>query len=183
MTSLIETGSAAIPKKYHETLGKILFTEEMIEKRITEMAAQISKDYEGEEILIVGLLKGAILFVADLVRKLTVPSSINFIIASSYGHGVNIDVDPKGKHVLIVEDLIDTGNTLAWVKKHFESKEVASFKLCCLLDKKARRTANVDVDYVGFDCPDEFVVGYGMDFAEHYRTLPFVGVLKPEAYM
>ena len=90
MTSLIETGSAAIPKKYHETLGKILFTEEMIEKRITEMAAQISKDYEGEEILIVGLLKGAILFVADLVRKLTVPSSINFIIASSYGHGVSI---------------------------------------------------------------------------------------------
>lgn len=95
----------------------------------------------------------------------------------------DIDVDPKGKHVLIVEDLIDTGNTLAWVKKHFESKEVASFKLCCLLDKKARRIAEVDVDYVGFDCPDEFVVGYGMDFAEHYRTLPFVGVLKPEAYM
>ena len=95
----------------------------------------------------------------------------------------DIDVDPKGKHVLIVEDLIDTGNTLAWVKKHFESKEVASFKLCCLLDKKARRIADVAVDYVGFDCPDEFVVGYGMDFAEHYRTLPFVGVLKPEAYM
>ncbi len=97
MTSLIETGSAAIPKKYHETLGKILFTEEMIEKRITEMAAQISKDYEGEEILIVGLLKGAILFVADLVRKLTVPSSINFIIASSYGHGVSI----KSKKIIL----------------------------------------------------------------------------------
>ena len=97
MTSLIETGSAAIPKKYHETLGKILFTEEMIEKRVTEMAAQISKDYEGEEILIVGLLKGAILFVADLVRKLTVPSSINFIIASSYGHGVSI----KSKKIIL----------------------------------------------------------------------------------
>ena len=97
MTSLIETGSAAIPKKYHETLGKILFTEETIEKRITEMAAQISKDYEGEEILIVGLLKGAILFVADLVRKLTVPSSINFIIASSYGHGVSI----KSKKIIL----------------------------------------------------------------------------------
>ena len=114
------------------------------------------------------------------------------MVCSSYGAGTtssgsiklkkDIGIDPKGRNVIVVEDLIDTGTTLAWLKQHLLSKDVASLKICCLLDKKARRTSDVQVDYVGWECPDEFVVGYGMDFAEQYRTLPFVGVLKPEAY-
>merc|ERR1711865_921356 len=95
---------------------------------------------------------------------------------------MDLSIDPSGKNIVIVEDLIDTGNTLEWVKDYLKTKKPKSLKLCCVLDKKARRTSSVKVDYIGFDCPDEFVVGYGMDFAEHYRSLPFVGVLKPEAY-
>jgi len=182
-----------IPNNYFNNLDKILFTKDMIATKIKEMAEIISNDYNGKEILIVCLLKGAVIFGSDLIRYLTVPASIHFMSVSSYGNGIcstgniivkkDIDIDPKGRHVLIVEDLIDTGNTLVWIKNHFENKKVASLKMCCLLDKNIKRVTNINVDYVGFTCPDEFVVGYGMDFAEHYRTLPFIGVLKPEAYM
>ena len=115
------------------------------------------------------------------------------MVVSSYGRGTtssgsvklkkDLSIDPHNQHILIIEDLIDTGNTLLWIREHLKTKQCASVKICCLLDKKARRTANVDVEFVGFECPDEFVIGYGMDFADDYRCLPFVGVLKPSAYM
>jgi len=151
-----------------------------------------NRDFEGESLLVVGLLKGAFMAVSDVARNLAVPNHIDFMVASSYGHGVtssgviklkkDLGIDPSGRHVLIVEDLIDTGTTLEWIKRYLQTKKCKSIKICCILDKKARRTADVKVDYIGFLCPDEFVVGYGMDFAEDFRTLPFVGVLKPEAY-
>jgi len=157
------------------------------------MALQISKDFEGKNLLCVGILTGAVCFMTDLLKHMLVPYQIDFMSISSYGKGTtssgsvnvkqDLSHDPSGKHVLIIEDLIDTGNTLKWLKSYLMTKNCASVKLCTLLDKKARRTeTDVAVDYVGFTCPDEFVVGYGMDFAENYRCLPFVGCLKPEAY-
>jgi hypoxanthine phosphoribosyltransferase len=181
-----------VPKEFIVNIEKVLFTESQIQQRVRCLAQQISQDFAGKELIVCGLLKGAFLFVADLSRYLTVRNKIDFIVASSYGDGTtssgsvklkkDIDIDPKGRHVIIVEDLIDTGTTLAWVKQHFISKEVASLKICCLLNKVERRVCNVPVDYCGWECPDEFVVGYGMDYAEDYRTLPFVGVLKRDAY-
>lgn len=181
-----------VPPSQAMNIGKVLFTEQQIQQRVRELAEEISRDYVGKDVLIVGLLKGAFLVVADLARNLTIENQVDFMVCSSYGAGTtssgsiklkkDIGIDPKGRNVIVVEDLIDTGTTLAWLKQHLLSKDVASLKICCLLDKTARRTSDVQVDYVGWECPDEFVVGYGMDFAEQYRTLPFVGVLKPEAY-
>ena len=187
--------NAQIPACYAENIDRVLFSEAQLQTRIKELATEISESYEDktESILVVGLLKGAFLAVADVARALTVPNKIDFLVASSYG-GTNttstgtvrlkkdLDIDPANKHILIVEDLIDTGNTLAWVKSYLLTKNCKSVKICCILDKKERREVNLDIDFVGFVCPDEFVVGYGMDFDEEYRTLPFVGVLKPEAY-
>ena len=177
---------------YADKILRVLFSRSELENRIRELSKTISKDYEGESVLVVGLLKGAFIAVADVARNLTVPNQIDFMVASSYGHGTetsgviklkkDLDVDPSGKNILIVEDLIDTGTTLEWIKKYLLTKDPKSVRICCILDKKARRTSTVKVDYVGFDCPDEFVVGYGMDFAGDFRTLPFVGVLKPSAY-
>ena len=140
----------------------------------------------------VGLLKGSILFFADLIRHIDVPYKIDFMAVSSYGSGTtssgtikvkkDLDVDPTGRHLLIIEDLIDTGNTLAWLCNMLKTKSPASVKLCTLLNKKECRKVDVEVDFNGFDCPNKFVVGYGMDFDEDYRCIPFVGVLKPEAY-
>jgi len=181
-----------LPQQWRVNIDKVLFTEQAIQGRVRELAAQISKEYAGKSILCVGLLKGAFVFTSDLTRYLTVPYQIDFMAVSSYGHGTtssgsvklkkDLDIDPRGKHILVIEDLIDTGNTLAWMLKHLASKDCASVKLCCLLDKKSRRTTAVNVDFCGWECPDEFVIGYGMDFAEEYRALPFVGVLKREAY-
>ena len=177
---------------YADKILRVLFSRSELENRIRELSKTISKDYEGESVLVVGLLKGAFIAVADVARNLTVPNQIDFMVASSYGHGTetsgviklkkDLDVDPSGKNILIVEDLIDTGTTLEWIKKYLLTKDPKSVRICCILDKKARRTSTVKIDYVGFDCPDEFVVGYGMDFAGDFRTLPFVGVLKPSAY-
>jgi len=157
-----------------------------------ELAAEISRDYAGRKVLCVGLLTGCFVFLSDLLRSLLVAYEVDFMVVSSYGSGTtssgsvkmkkDMSIDPKGRDVLIIEDLIDTGKTLEWIVAHLKTKGVESVRLCCLLDKKERRTANVHVDYVGFTCPDEFVVGYGMDFAEQYRCLPFVGVLAPHAY-
>ena len=181
-----------IPEKYGRNIQKVLFTEKQIQERVQVLATQISQDYAGKNIIVCGLLKGAFLLVADLSRRLTVRNQVDFIVASSYGTETtssgtvklkkDIGIDPAGRHIVIVEDLIDTGTTLAWVKRHLESKGVASLRICCLLNKTARRTRDIAIDYCGWECPDEFVVGYGMDFAEDYRTLPFVGILKPEAY-
>lgn len=182
-----------LPSEYAKNIKTVLFTEEQLQQRNKELAAQISADFAGEEIIVVGLLTGAFMAVPDVARHLTVPNSVDFIVASSYGNSTttsgnvklkkDLSHDPTGKNIVIIEDLIDTGTTLAFIKKYFLAKNPKCVKICCILDKSARRAADVEVDYVGFPCPDEFVVGYGMDFAEAYRTLPFVGVLKEEAYM
>ncbi len=173
-------------------VGKILFSEEAIAAKVKELGAQISRDYAGEKVLVVGLLSGAFVFAADLLRHVSAQYDLDFVSLSSYGRGTvtsgsvklnkDLSIDPRGRHVLVVEDLIDTGVTLEWFSNHLASKGCLSVKICCLLDKKARRTANVPIAYCGFECPDEFVVGYGMDFADEYRCLPYVGVLKPSAY-
>jgi hypoxanthine phosphoribosyltransferase len=152
---------------------------------------EISKDYDGKQIIAVGLLKGSILFMADLIRQLTVPAAIDFICVSSYvdttstGNIImkkDLDMPVEGAHILVVEDLIDTGNTLAWIIDHIKAKKPASLKLCTLLNKEERRKVEIAVDYNGFMVEDKFVVGYGMDFNEQFRTLPYIGVLKPSAY-
>eukprot|EP00466_Bigelowiella_natans_P008538 jgi/Bigna1/136701/aug1.35_g11409 len=176
--------------------------------QLKEMAAEISHDYRGKEILAVGLLTGCIMFQMNLLKYLTVPYKIATALllypkkcennsVSSYGSGTtssgnvkmkkDLSKDPNNQHILITEDLIDTGRnrsgrTLKFISKYFTDKKCSSFKIACLLSKKARRVNDLKVDYCGFDCPDEFVVGYGMDFAGHYRCLPFVGVLKEEAF-
>jgi hypoxanthine phosphoribosyltransferase len=185
----------SIPECYVNKIDHVLFSEEQLQTRIKELAAEISASYtdKNETILVVGLLKGAFLAVADVAKRLTVPNKIDFLVASSYGGTAttssgtvrlkkDLDIDPANKHILIVEDLIDTGNTLAWVKSYLLTKNCKSVKICCILDKTERREVDLPIDYVGFECPDEFVVGYGMDFDEEFRTLPFVGVLKPECY-
>lgn len=152
-------------------------------------------------ILLVGLLNGCFIFFADLLRELTIPYEVDFMAVSSYGREASssgnvkmkkdISIDPFERHVVIVEDLIDTGNTLAWIRDHLASKQCASVRLCCLLDKSCRRlphlkvdgASHLPIDFCGFDVPDHFVVGYGMDFAEQYRCLPYIAVLKPEAYI
>jgi len=170
----------------------VLFSKDQIQQRVMEMADQISKDYAGKKVLVIGLLAGAFVFVADLLRNVNIQYELDFMVVSSYGRHTttsgnikvkkDLSIDPAGLHVLILEDLIDTGVTLKWIKQYLSTKNCASIKIACLLDKKARRVADVEVDYVGFLCPDEFVVGYGMDFRDEYRCMPFVGVLKPEAY-
>ena len=170
----------------------ILYTEIEIQKRVQELAEEISEDYEGEEVIVVGILKGAFIFTADLVRHLTCKNIIDFMDVSSYGSGTissgkitldkDLTCDPKGRHVILVEDLIDTGNTLQWIKEYLQSKDTKSVKICCLLDKDVKRKNYIDVDYVGFKCPNEFVVGYGMDYDGAYRNCPHVGILHPEVY-
>jgi len=183
---------AKVAPEYARNIGSVLFTEAQLQARVKELAAEISRDFAGEHVIVVGLLSGAFMALADVARHLTVRATVDTIAVGSYGCGTSssgivtmkkdLSQDPKGKNILIVEDLIDTGGTLAWIQKYFLAKEPKCVKICCILDKKVRRTADVEVDYVGFDCPDEFVVGYGMDFAEEYRTMPFVGVLREEAY-
>lgn len=170
----------------------VLFGEDQIQRKVREMAQEISRDYAGRKVLCVGLLTGCFVFLADLLRQFLVPYEVDFMVVSSYGHSTStsgsvklkkdMSIDPRGRDVLIIEDLIDTGTTLEWIVAHLKTKGCASVRLACLLDKASRRKANVHVDYVGFSCPDEFVVGYGMDFADQYRCLPFVGVLAPHAY-
>lgn len=181
-----------IAPEWRANIKTILFNEEQIALRVRQLGHEISNDYRGKKIVAVGLLKGGLMIMADLLRHLSVRYEIDFMVVSSY-QGTqstgnvrvkrDLSVDPYGKHVLVVEDLIDTGRTLHWIREYLIAKGCASVKLACLLDKKERRTCDVHVDYVGYECPDEFVVGYGMDFNGEYRCMPFVGVLKPEAYI
>jgi hypoxanthine phosphoribosyltransferase len=175
-----------------DDVKEILITEKEISDKVIEIAAQISAKYEGKPLLVIGVLKGANVFVADLIRKITIPMKLDFMAISSYGASTessgavkilkDLDEDIKGMHVIVVEDIIDTGLTLSYLSKNLESRGALSIEICTLLDKPERRKAHIDVQYKGFDIPDEFVVGYGIDFAENYRNLPFVGILKPEAY-
>ena len=168
-----------------------LIDKELVEKRIKELAREIEKDYAGEEVYCVGLLKGSVIFLSDLVKEINSPVIIDFMSVSSYGSETvssgdvkilkDTDLDLRGKHVLIVEDIIDTGNTLKKVKEIIETREPKKIKIVTLLDKPERREVDdIEVDYVGFKIPDEFVVGYGIDFAQKYRTLPYVGIVVKE---
>lgn len=176
----------------HKDLESVLLTEKQIIEKVKELALQINRDYEGKNLMLVGLLKGSINFMADLMKYLTVDLKIDFICASSYGTSsvssgrVNIVKDLSqpvdGVDILIVEDIVDSGNTLSFIKKYLNAKNANSVKLCTLLDKPERRVVDIDVDYTGFEIPDAFVVGYGLDYAEYYRNLPYIGILKPSVY-
>jgi len=171
---------------------EVLFSEEALNAKVKEIAAQISKDYLGKELLLVGVLKGANVFMCDLMREITFPIMIDFIAASSYGHSTessgvvkilkDLDYSIEGKDVIIVEDIIDTGLTLNYLIENFKSRNPRSLEICTLLDKPERRIANINVRYVGYKIPDEFIVGYGIDYAEKYRNLPFIASLKESVY-
>ncbi|MDO5025397.1 MAG: hypoxanthine phosphoribosyltransferase [Trueperella sp.] len=170
----------------------VLVTEEEIASRLGEMAAQISEDYRGKDLLLVGVLRGAVMVMADLSRKISVPLNMDWMAVSSYGaatksSGVvrilkDLETDLHGRNVLIVEDIIDSGLTLSWLKSNLETRGAASVRIATLLRKPEALKVDVDVEYVGFDIPNDFVVGYGLDYAENYRHLPFVGRLDPSVY-
>lgn len=173
-------------------LERILVTEDELARRMAELAAEIDADYQGKEILLVGVLKGAVMVVADLSRHLHTPLSMDWMAVSSYGAGTkstgvvrilkDLDADVTGRDVLIVEDIIDSGLTLSWLRENLLSRGAASVEIATALRKPEALKVQVEVKYVGFDIPNEFVVGYGLDYAEHYRQLPFVGTLAPHVY-
>lgn len=177
----------------HPDIDHILLTEQQIQTRVSELGQRISRDYVNiEQLLLVGILKGCVMFLVDLARAIEIPVAIDFIAISSYGtssesSGVvrllkDLETNIAERHVLIVEDIIDSGLTLAYLYGQLKQRSPASLRICALLNKPERRTADVTLDYLGFDIPNEFVVGYGLDFGEHYRTLPYIGVLKPGVY-
>ena len=171
--------------------GKPFLTTEQIQNKLKELAAQISKDYKGKELIAVGILKGAFMFFSDIVKLIQVPMDIDFLIASSYikteSSGdvtihADLRVDITNKNVLLIEDIVDTGVTLKHIRDTLLKRNPASLKICTFLDKKSRRLSDVPLDYVGFEIPNLYVVGYGLDYAENYRNLPFIGVLRAELY-
>ena len=176
----------------NNSIKDILFSEEVIHKRVAELGAELTKEYTGKSLLIIGVLKGCFMFLADLVRHIDLECEIRFLTASSYGFSsvssgkVNIDreidFDVEGKDVIIIEDILDSGITLTALRAFVAKHKPASLKICALLDKPERRQLPITADYTGFECPNEFVVGYGLDYAERYRNLPFVASLKPEVY-
>ena len=177
---------------YNEVLEKTLISEEQLKTRISELAKQIEKDYEGKSPVIVGVLKGSVMFYTDLVRQIDLPLTVDFMSISSYGAGVNStgevkiikDIDGKigGKDVIIVEDIVDSGYSMNCLLKLFATRSPKSVRVCALLDKPSRREIPVPIDYTGFQVANEFVVGYGLDYAWLYRNIPFIGVLKKEVY-
>ncbi len=177
----------------HPDVEKVLFDEEQIAKIVENIGRQISEDYKGKNLLLVSVLKGSLIFMADLMRQITVPCAIDFLSVSSYGSGTStsgevrilkdLDASLEGKDVLVVEDILDSGVTLSYLLKNLSARKPNSIRLCTFLDKPERRRVQVKADYIGASVPDEFIVGYGLDYAELYRNLPYVGVLKPSVYM
>jgi hypoxanthine phosphoribosyltransferase len=176
-----------------EDIGEVLLTEGQIQNRVTELGAEISRDYAGRKLTLVSVLKGSLPFMADLMRVITVPVRIDLMEVSSYGGTTtessglvrilkDLSASIEGEDVLICEDIIDTGLTLNYLIRYLGGKKPATLRICTLLDKPARRLVEINVDYTGFTIPDQFVVGYGLDYNEHYRNLRFVGVLRPEVY-
>ena len=173
-------------------IQEVLFSQEELDRRVGEIAEQINRDYADKEILLVSVLRGSFIFMADLARKITRPCRVDFMSVSSYGKGTtssgqvqitkDLSEDISGMHVIVVEDILDSGNTLSYLLRLLEQRHPASIRLCTLLDKPDRRKVEVAVHYSGFTIPDAFVVGYGLDYAERYRNLPYIGILKPEIY-
>ena len=177
-----------------DDIAKVLFTEEELRARVKELADEIGRDYRDSKdgVFCVGILKGALVFYADLVRQIDIPVHFDFMAVSSYGQGTessgnvrirqDMDKDVAGKHIIIVEDIIDSGTTMHYLLRHLAVRNPASVKLCSLLSKPSRRKVEVDIDYCGFEVPDEFLVSYGLDYAGMYRNLPYIGILKREIY-
>jgi len=173
-------------------IESILMTEEQIQERVRYIGEQISRDYAGKDPIFVGVLKGSFMFMADIMRQVTIPCEVDFMAVSSYGKGtsttgavkINKDLnqDIEGRHVVIIEDILDSGVTLGYLTKYLWNRKPASIEIATLLDKPARRKSDVYAKYAGFEIPDAFVVGYGLDYAEKYRNLPYIGILKPEIY-
>ncbi|MGB2876259.1 MAG: hypoxanthine phosphoribosyltransferase [Gaiellaceae bacterium] len=171
-------------------VGEILIDEETLSARIAELGAEISADYQGRDLLLIGVLKGAVFFMADLMRHLTVPCEVDFMAISSYGDSTDssgivrilkdLDINIEGRDVLVIEDIIDSGLTLSYLMRNLESREPATLEVCALMTKPARREIDVAVRYIGFEIANRFVVGYGLDLGERYRNLPYVAVLSPE---
>ncbi|MCI8478666.1 MAG: hypoxanthine phosphoribosyltransferase [Oscillospiraceae bacterium] len=176
----------------HQDIERILFTEDELRTRVAEMGAQIDQDYVDRKPLLISVLRGSFIFMADLVRSITRPCTVDFMAVSSYGAGVTSSGQVKivkdlteqieGKDIIVVEDILDSGNTLHYLLQILQARHPASIRLCTLLDKPSRRIKPVEADYSGFSIPDEFVVGYGLDYAEQYRNLPYIGILKPCVY-
>lgn len=176
-----------------DDIGEILFTKEDIAAIVKKMGKQISEDYRDKNLLLVSVLKGSLPFMADLMREITIPCAIDFLSVSSYGSGTttsgevhilkDLDASLEGKDLLIVEDILDSGVTLSFLLKTLSARNPASIRLCTFLDKPERRRVDIHADYIGASVPDKFIVGYGLDYAEKYRNIPYVGVLKPEIYM
>ncbi len=173
-----------------DAVGEVLIEEEPLQARIAELGAEISSEYEGRDLLLVGVLKGAVFFMADLMRELTIPCEIDFMAISSYGAATDssgvvrilkdLDTNIAGRDVLVVEDIIDSGLTLSYLMRSLKARKPASLEICALLTKPERREIDVPVKFVGFEIPNKFVIGYGLDFAERYRNLPYVAVLHPD---
>jgi len=170
---------------------KILYTKEEIAAKVKELAARLDEEYAGKEPIVLCILKGSFIFTADLVREMQIPVKVDFAQVSSYGNSAtsgtlkikkDLDENIEGRHVIVVEDILDTGNTLSALMEFLGGKNPASLKMCALFDKPSRREKSIEADYTGFVVPNEFLVGYGLDYAEKYRDLPYVGVLKPEIY-
>lgn len=171
---------------------KVLITEEELKECVKKLGEQISRDYQGKNLLMVSVLKGSVVFMSDLMRSITIPAQIDFMSVSSYGSGVktsgvvkiikDLDQQLEGKDLLIVEDILDSGMTLSYLSQLLRARNPRSIRIATLLDKPERRTADIQADYYGFRVPDAFVVGYGLDYSEKYRNLPYIGVLKPEVY-
>ena len=180
------------PARTHEDIEQVLITEEQLAERVRQLAAELRPLYAGSDLILVGVLKGAIMFMTDLARELRLPLEMDFMAVSSYGNAaqssgvvrINKDLDTniEGRNVLLVEDIVDSGHTLRYLLDNLRNRNPASLRVCALLDKQVPRKADVPVEHVGFTIPNQFVVGYGLDFAEHYRNLPYIGVLKPAAY-
>jgi len=175
-----------------QDIQSVLYSQEEIARVVRDMGAQISKDYAGKNLFLVSVLKGSLVFMADLMRAIDVPCAIDFLAVSSYGSGVSttgevrvlkdLDTPLEGKDVLVVEDILDSGKTLSFLLQTLQARNPSSLRLCTLFDKPDRRQVAIQADYIGLQVPDEFIVGYGLDYAEKYRNLPYVGVLKPEVY-
>lgn len=176
----------------HQDVETVLFTAEELQAKVKEIGAQITADYQGREPIVITVLRGSFIFVADLMRAIDLPCTVDFMAVSSYGAGtsssgqVNIVKDLseniEGRDIIVVEDILDSGNTLSYLLKILEARKPSSLTLCTLLDKPSRRTRQVEVQYRGYSIPDHFVVGYGLDYDEKYRNLPYIGVLKPCVY-
>lgn len=173
-------------------IKEVLLTESDLNNKISQIGEMISKDYEGRELVLIGVLKGSVMFMADLMKKIEIPCSMDFMAVSSYGNSTkstgvvrilkDLDFGIEGKDVLIVEDIIDTGVTLKYLVEYLKARKPNSLEICSLLNKQDRRKADISAKYIGFEVPDFFLVGYGLDYAEKYRNLPFIGILKEEIY-